>query len=117
MSSTISKDEKKAIIAINRALKASDKKLAQATIKLAKARIKDTANARKAISKALNAKDKKLAKEVAASAKKYLKDLEKSQKRKLKGYATQSFFKDDPALIPIVSEYTFNSKSALLFVI
>ena len=77
MSSTISNDEKKAITAINRALKASDKKLAQATIKVAKAQLKDTSNARKAISKALNAKDKKLAKEVAASAKKYLKELTK----------------------------------------
>ena len=53
MSSTISKDEKKAITAINRALKASDKKLAQATIKVAKAQLKDTSNARKAISKEL----------------------------------------------------------------
>ena len=120
MSSTISNDEKKAITTINRALKASDKKLAQATIKLAKAQLKDTANARKAISKALNAKDKKLAKEVAASAKKYLKDLEKSQKRKLKGakkvaHVTQSFFKDDPALIPIVSEYFVNDDLSIPF--
>ena len=83
MSSTISKDEKKAIIAINRALKASDKKLAQTTIKLAKAQLKDTSNARKAISKALNAKDKKLAKEVAASAKKYLKELAKKKSMNL----------------------------------
>ena len=81
MSSTISNDEKKAITAINRALKASDKKLAQATIKVAKAQLKDTSNARKAISKALNAKDKKLAKEVAASAKKYLKELTKDLER------------------------------------
>ena len=110
MSSTISKDEKKAITAISRALKASDKKLAQATIKLAKAQLKDTSNACKAISKAFNAEDKKLAKKVAAEAKKFLKDLEKSQKRKLKNAkevvrATRSFFKVNPALIPIVSDY------------
>ena len=98
MSSTISKDERKAITAINRALKASDKKLAQVTIKLAKAQLKDTSNARKAISKAFNAKDKKLAKEVTASAKKFLKDLEKTNRAISKAKKAED--KRNPPAVP-----------------
>ena len=58
MSFVISKDEKKAINAVNRALKAIDKKLAQEAIKMAKNQMKDTLKAQKAISKAVNAENK-----------------------------------------------------------